>query len=175
MGRAPATALAYMNWIRHIPLDEAFKLLTSLRRCGPKVEAIRSALCDLLLGNAPVESSITVTREGTAQRVQIAGLDFGWNNPQDMVRDPKTKHFAFKRDIYPGAYQYKLIVDGHWTYSADHPTAKDGENINNVLEVIPRSMDMDAVQKQVRYLSEDCRLTADEKDELVMLLSPWRK
>eukprot|EP00967_Tisochrysis_lutea_P136662 scaffold244022_cov24-Tisochrysis_lutea.AAC.1 len=36
MGRAPATALAYMNWIRGIQLDEGFKLLTSLRRCGPK-------------------------------------------------------------------------------------------------------------------------------------------
>jgi hypothetical protein len=31
--------------------------------------------------------------------------------------------------------QFKLVVDGHWTYSADHPTMQDGENVNNVLEV----------------------------------------
>jgi hypothetical protein len=37
MGRAPATALAYMQWIRGMQLDEAFTQLTSLRRCGPKV------------------------------------------------------------------------------------------------------------------------------------------
>jgi hypothetical protein len=30
------------------------------------------------------------------------------------------------RLLYPGKYQYKLIVDGNWTYSADHPTAKVG-------------------------------------------------
>lgn len=36
------------------------------------------------------------------------------------------------------AYQYKLIIDGVWSYSADHPTAKDGENINNVSKVCQR-------------------------------------
>lgn len=33
------------------------------------------------------------------------------------------------------APQYKLIMDGHWTYDADHPTVKEGDNINNKLEV----------------------------------------
>ncbi len=41
MGRAPATALAVMNWIRGMQLDEAYSLLTGLRRCSPKIEAIR--------------------------------------------------------------------------------------------------------------------------------------
>jgi hypothetical protein len=54
--------------------------------------------------------------------------------------------------LYPGKYQYKLIVDGSWTYSADHPTATDGSNINNVLEVIPKMMDPETVQKQVAHV-----------------------
>jgi len=47
MGRAPATALAYMNWIRGIQLDEGHKLLTSLRRCGPKVCGVCVCVCVL--------------------------------------------------------------------------------------------------------------------------------
>jgi hypothetical protein len=44
---------------------------------------------------------------------------------------------------------YKLIVDGSWTFSADHPTALDGGNMNNTLEVIPAHMDEMSIQKQV--------------------------
>ncbi len=35
----------------------------------------------------------------------------------------------------PGKYPYKFVVDGNWTYSIDHPTIQDGNNINNVLDV----------------------------------------
>lgn len=33
MGRAPATAVAYMAWIRGIPVDEAYEMMTTVRRC----------------------------------------------------------------------------------------------------------------------------------------------
>jgi len=36
-----------------------------------QIEAIRSATADLLLGNEPVDISITVSRYGTAKRVQV--------------------------------------------------------------------------------------------------------
>jgi hypothetical protein len=41
MGRAPATAVAYMAWIRGIPVDTAYEMMTTVRRCSPKIQAIR--------------------------------------------------------------------------------------------------------------------------------------
>jgi len=173
MGRAPATALAYMNWIRGIQLDEGFKLLTSLRRCGPKVEAIRSATADLLLGNEPTDVSIMVSRYGTAQRIQVAGLDVGWHAPIDLEMDPKLHCFILQRKMYPGTYQYKFIIDGNWTYSADHFTTQDGNCINNLLEVIPSSMDQETMQKQIKYLTPGTKLTPEEQSTLRSMLCPW--
>ncbi|MEW5308603.1 MAG: hypothetical protein WDW38_000548 [Sanguina aurantia] len=72
MGRAPGAALAYMNWFRKFQLDEGYKLVTGLRRCSPKVEAIRASTVDLLCGVAPVPVTIGVSRRGTAQQVQLA-------------------------------------------------------------------------------------------------------
>jgi len=173
MGRAPATALAYMMWVRGMQLDEAWTTLTTTRRCGPKIEAIRSATADLLLGTEPITTTIAVHRFGDAKRIQVAGLDVGWHNPLDMTRDPVTHRFELHRKLYPGKYQYKLIVDGNWTYSADHPTAKDGDNINNTLEVIPAKMDAVSMEKQIRYLTPGAQLMEDEKEELLALLCPW--
>lgn len=47
----------------------------------------------------------------------------------------------------------RLIVDGNWTYSADHPTAQDGDNINNILDVVA-SLDPERSEKLLRYLSQ---------------------
>ena len=47
----------------------------------------------------------------------------------------------------------RLIVDGNWTYSADHPTAQDGDNINNILDVVA-SLDPGRSEKLLRYLSQ---------------------
>ncbi|KAF5840147.1 protein-tyrosine phosphatase-like protein [Dunaliella salina] len=139
MGRAPATALAYMNWIRGIQLDEGFKLLTSLRRCGPKV----------------------------------AGLDVGWHAPIDLEMDPNLHCFILRRKMYPGTYQYKFIIDGNWTYSADHFTTQDGNCVNNLLEVIPSSMDQETMQKQIKYLTPSTKLTPEEQSTLRSMLCPW--
>ena len=43
LGRAPAVALAYMWWVKGMPLNEAFEHLRSLRPCSPKLFAIRQA------------------------------------------------------------------------------------------------------------------------------------
>lgn len=42
-----------------------------------------------------------------------------------------------KRDLPPGRYPYKLIIDDVWTYSVDHPTYDDGGNTNNYVDVRP--------------------------------------
>ncbi|GFH05789.1 uncharacterized protein HaLaN_00311 [Haematococcus lacustris] len=176
MGRAPATALAYMNWIRGMQLDHAYSMLTSMRRCGPKasIEAIRSATSDLLLGTDPVETTIAVHRFGQAKSIQVAGLDVGWHAPLPMEKETKPPfRFVLHRKLYPGKYQYKLIVDGNWTFSADHPTARDNNNTNNVLEVIPAKMDPMTVQTQMRLLTPNTQLTQAEQEELRAMLCPW--
>lgn len=50
LGRAPATALAYMFWVQGYKLSEAHKLLMSKRSCFPKLDAIKSATADILTG-----------------------------------------------------------------------------------------------------------------------------
>lgn len=62
LGRAPAVALAYMNWLRGWQLDEAFGKLTGERRCSPRIEAIRAATADLLLNVSPLEVTISHAR-----------------------------------------------------------------------------------------------------------------
>lgn len=54
--------------------------------------------------------------------VQIAGLDVGWGQQIDMQYDPDTHRYVLTRSLPPGRYPYKFIMDGRWTYSADHPT-----------------------------------------------------
>ena len=55
-------------------------------------------------------------------RAQIAGLDVGWGQQIDMDYDAKTHRYLVTRSLPPGRYPFKFIMDGHWTYSADHPT-----------------------------------------------------
>jgi hypothetical protein len=112
LGRAPATALAYMWWVKGIPLDEAYDLLTGIRPCKPKVEAIRAATTDLLYGGPPTPVTIGVWRSRGAESIQVAGLDVGWGQQVEMQRDAATRRFVLKRELPPGLYQYKLIVVG---------------------------------------------------------------
>jgi len=63
LGRAPATALAYMYWLRGWQLPAALEKLTSVRACSPRIEAIRAATADLLTDSTPVDYTIAL-REG---------------------------------------------------------------------------------------------------------------
>jgi len=65
--------------------------------------------------------------------------------------------------MYPGTYQYKLIIDGNWTYSADHFTVQDGSSINNLLEV-------GAICKENVSSINDLLVGALLKEQMVMLL-----
>lgn len=173
LGRAPATALAYMNWVMGIQLDAAFEQLLSVRLCGPKIDAIRSATADMLLSTDPVLSTIAVYRAGSAKTCQIAGLDHGWNSPHlDMKWDRETARWILRRELSPGIYQWKLIVDGHWTYSADHPTLQDGVHTNNKLEVIGSLDEMQAARLS-RYMTKGSDLTSEEREEIMFMLCPY--
>jgi hypothetical protein len=71
LGRAPATALAYMYWLRGWQLDEAYDALTGKRRCSPRVEAIRAATADMLTDSRPCQLTVGIRRRGTAQTFQV--------------------------------------------------------------------------------------------------------
>lgn len=174
LGRAPAVALAYMFWLRGFDLDPAFEQLRSLRPCSPKIDAVRSATADLLMGVDPIPVTIGFSRTGTAKKVQISGLDVSWHQQLDLQLDPKTDRFVMHRRLLPGTYQYKFIVDGNWTYSMDHPYVQDGNNINNVLTVAARKLDEENNSKQERLLRPGATLTDDERADLEVLLNPWR-
>lgn len=171
MGRAPATAIAYMSWIRGIQLDQAYQHLTTIRRCGPKIEAIRSATADLLLGMGPVMSTIGVHKPGHhVHKMQVAGLDVGWSHRLDMHWVSENHRFELKRSMWPGTYQFKLIMDGKWGHSKDHPITKDAENnVNNTIEVMP-VLDGERKAKFDRIMTPHTELTAEEKETLAVLL-----
>eukprot|EP00775_Hariotina_reticulata_P010276 gene10276-10435_t len=73
LGRAPATALAYMYWLRGWQLPAALEKLTSIRACSPRVESIRAATADLLTDSKPVDYAIAFRRRGTAKHIMVAG------------------------------------------------------------------------------------------------------
>ena len=54
--------------------------------------------------------------------VQGAGLDLGWGQQIDMDYNSDLHRYEVIRHLPPGRYAYKFIMDGRWTYSADHPT-----------------------------------------------------
>ena len=71
MGRAPASALAYMFYCRDMPLEQAFRQLTAVRACNPRVMAIRQAACDILVdAGTRMKCCIAVSRAGAASHVQ---------------------------------------------------------------------------------------------------------
>ena len=114
LGRAPATALAYMWWFKGIPLDEAYDHLTSLRPCKPRVESIREAALDLLFNSEPIDVKISLKRRDIATDLRVAGLDVGWgqtvplatNNPSRSGMSPRA---WLKRKLPPGKFQFKFI------------------------------------------------------------------
>ena len=54
--------------------------------------------------------------------LQVAGLDVGWGQHIDLEWNSKLHRYETTRSLPPGRYPYKFIMDGRWTYSADHPT-----------------------------------------------------
>jgi hypothetical protein len=122
LGRAPATALAYMHWLRGWHLQEAYEHLTGTRTCSPRIEAIRAATADLLTGTGPIPITLSLQRRGTAKSVQIAGLDVGWHQRIDLAEHPVTKRLEVTRELLPGSYPFKFVIDDVWSASQDYPS-----------------------------------------------------
>ena len=175
LGRAPATALAYMWWFKGMPLDEAYAHLTALRPCKPREDAIREAAVDLLYGKDPVDVTIMLRRrDAGAKDVRIAGIDVGWGQsvPMATLNCPcvPPMHFV-KRRLPPGSFQFKFIWDGEWGISTDHMTMVDGDNVNNMLLVPDADFgpEVAAARHRIRRGGD---LTDDERTRVCdMLLS----
>lgn len=54
--------------------------------------------------------------------VQVAGLDVGWHTLLDLQENPETKRLEVTREVLPGTYNFKFVVDGRWVANHDYPT-----------------------------------------------------
>lgn len=54
--------------------------------------------------------------------MQVAGLDVGWHTLLDLKEDPETHRLEVTREVLPGTYPFKFIVDGRWVANYDYPT-----------------------------------------------------
>lgn len=167
LGRAPGLALAYMFWVNGVCLDEAYKELYAVRRCHPQIGMIRAATCDILAGEEGDRQTVKLAYSGKgAAEVDIAGLDIGWKNRLRLEAN-SSGEFSIVREIPPGRYQYKFIVDGEWMPDPTLPTVNDNGNINNVLEVaaVGGSDSADAVRR-TRLMADGGRPTDEELTEI---------
>jgi hypothetical protein len=171
LGRAPATALAYMWWVLGIPLNEAYAQLTSIRPCKPNTDAIRAATVDILFGQRLTPVTITLNRRGTAQKVKVAGLDVGWGQSLDLTPDGHTKRLVITRNLPPGNYEYKFIWDDEvWGPCMDHLLKMNGDNLNNFITVPDEDLGQEVEEARARLRSPDGDLTLQEREVIMQKL-----
>ncbi|CAN6487154.1 unnamed protein product [Victoria cruziana] len=155
LGRAPAVALAYMYWVLGYQLDDAYELLQSKRPCFPKLDAIRSATADILVGQWKQRVTFKWDDEDCSS-VDISGLDIGWGQE--------------------GRYEYKYIVSGEWVYNTNEPVTSpntDG-HVNNYIEVFNEDADIKARQRRKRFMDGDADLTIDERKIIRQFLDSYK-
>lgn len=172
LGRAPATALAYMFWVQGYNLNDALDLLLRNRKCFPNVDAIKSATADILTGLKT--RSITLTWNGdNCSTVEVSGLDVGWGQRIPLKYDENHGSWILHRDLLEGRYEYKYIVDGEWmtnTYEPVTPVNKDG-HINNYIQVVGN--DPESVDLWKRLGDDDFDLTAKEREIIKRFLDEY--
>ncbi|XP_062091917.1 phosphoglucan phosphatase DSP4, amyloplastic [Humulus lupulus] len=166
MGRAPATALAYMFWVQGYKLDEALKLLLSKRPCFPKVDAIKSATADILTGLN--KKTVTLTwKDNNCSLVEVSGLDIGWGQRMPLNFDEEQGLWTLKRELFEGQYEYKYIVDGEWITNGNElikTPNKDG-HVNNYVQVFGDDSGSASASLRKR-LFEDSDLTTEERENI---------
>ena len=106
-----------------------------------------------------------------ARRKQRAGLDVGWGADSALPMESLGRdRWQLQRTLQPGRYPYKFIMDGVWSYDADLPLVDDGDNINNVVEVVPPELGESDLLARARVLKSGGRLTHAEARRLHDLL-----
>lgn len=166
LGRAPATALAYMYWVQGYKLSDALNLLLSKRTCCPKVDAIKSATADILTGLK--KKPVTLRWSGkNCSSVEISGLDVGWGQKVPLKFDEKKGCWILEREMPEGKYEYKYVVDGEWLCNRDEPLTspnKDG-HVNNFVEVFadPGS---ESAELRKKLISDDPDLSMSQRQSI---------
>ncbi|XP_026414572.1 protein PTST homolog 3, chloroplastic-like isoform X2 [Papaver somniferum] len=81
---------------------------------------------------------------GNHETVEVAGSFNGWHQPIYMdpvpsststIESRKLNLWSTKLWLYPGVYEIKFIVDGHWTIDPQRETTSRGTIQNNILRV----------------------------------------
>ncbi|KAK4480395.1 hypothetical protein RD792_013467 [Penstemon davidsonii] len=164
LGRAPATALAYMFWIQGYKLSEAHQLLVSKRPCFPKLDAVKSATADILTGLKKKPVMLTWSGQNIST-VEISGLDIGWGQRIPLTYDEEKGSWILHRELPEGQYEYKYIIDGQWVTNKNEPLIgpdKDG-NVNNYVKVLDDSPSSISSAIRNRLTSDDPDLSIDER------------
>ncbi|XP_061998374.1 phosphoglucan phosphatase DSP4, amyloplastic isoform X1 [Rosa rugosa] len=174
LGRAPATALAYMFWVQGYKLEDAVKLLLSKRSCCPKLEAIKTATADILTG--VTKKPVTLTWGGNnCSTVEISGLDIGWGQRIPLEFDDKQGSWILKRELPEGRYEYKYIIDGEWTLNKNElvASANNDGHVNNYVQVEDDPNSVNAIIRK-RLMGDDPDLTTHERLKIRQFLEAYR-
>ncbi|KAM6593175.1 hypothetical protein CsatA_000878 [Cannabis sativa] len=89
---------------------------------------------------------VEITYCGDGETVEVTGTFNGWHHcikmdqdPQSTATDPsgprKSKLWSTVLWLYPGVYEIKFIIDGHWKIDPDRETITQGNICNNILRV----------------------------------------
>ncbi|KAJ6840734.1 phosphoglucan phosphatase DSP4, amyloplastic isoform X2 [Iris pallida] len=174
LGRAPATALAYMFWVQGYNLGEANKLLQSKRPCFPKLEAIKNASADILTGLLKTRIRLT-WGGGNCSLVEVSGLDIGWEQRIPLRFDEEQGSWIFERDLPKGRYEYKYIVDGEWTcnkYELITGPNRDG-HVNNYVQVLSDGSNDVNGDLRKRLTGEEVHITKSERQTIREFLESY--
>ncbi|XP_050228605.1 protein PTST homolog 3, chloroplastic isoform X2 [Mercurialis annua] len=90
---------------------------------------------------------VEIQYNGDAEIVEVAGSFNGWHHnikldPKtsssiiDHSRSRKSKLWSTMLWLYPGVYEIKFIVDGHWTIDPQGEVVTRGGFSNNILRVV---------------------------------------
>ncbi|KAJ3681897.1 hypothetical protein LUZ60_014470 [Juncus effusus] len=164
MGRAPATAVAYMFWILGYRLNEAYEQLLSKRHCFPKLDAIKAATCDILTGLS--KSTVNLTWQGEkCSIVEVSGLDIGWGQKIPLTYNKDKGIWTLEKEIAEGRYEYKYVVDGEWLCNENEDlTSPNGDgHVNNYIQVHSKGLKEEDRELRNRITIEDGDLTKEER------------
>ena len=75
------------------------------------------------------------------KEVFLTGTFCNWNKFYLMKKDTKNEYFYITLDLPQGFNQFKFKVDGQWKNSSVYPKLNNQGNINNYLDITPKSID----------------------------------
>jgi 1,4-alpha-glucan branching enzyme len=77
------------------------------------------SLCQEIL---TASKTIVAYKDNSANKVQIAGDFNDWQPEKGIFTDKESAGMWFKAlNLDPGAYQYRLIIDGQWKRDPNNP------------------------------------------------------